>query len=127
MNEVSDTSYRRGQRAVYSVLDREFVAHRSLWIGALLFALLASFAYPIVTDSPDFPGTFLKALATAALLFSLFFLWTLNLLFKSFATYVEKLEPSDKPKFLAGLYRGLFVPLVSCVVLLGGSLYILLR
>ncbi len=124
---MSDTSYRRGQRAVFSVLDREFAAHRSLWIGALLFAILASFAYPIVTDSPDFSGTFLKALATAALLFSIFFLWTLHLLFKSFAAYLSTLNPSERSKFRAGLYRGLFVPLVSTLILLGGSIYFLLR
>ena len=116
---------KRGQRAVRSVLDREFAAHRSLWLGALLFGLLASLAYPFVIGSPDVAGDFLKALASFLLLCSLFFLWTLNLLFKSFGAYVGQLDKEERADFLKGLYRGLTLPLATTLTLTAASLFLL--
>lgn len=122
---MSDTSFKRGQRAVYSVLDREFAAHRSLWLGALLFGLFASLAYPFVIGSPDWAGDFLKAFASFVLFLSLFFLWTLNLLFKSFGAYVKNLDETERADFLKGLYRGLALPLTTTLALTAASLFML--
>lgn len=122
---MSDTSVKRGQRAVFSVLDREFAAHRPLWLGALLFGLLASLAYPFVIGSPEYANDFLKAFVSFVLFLSLFFLWTLNLLFKSFGAYVRNLEETERADFLKGLYRGIALPLLTTLALTAASVCML--
>ncbi len=122
---MSETPFQRGRRAVRSVLLREYLAHRPLWLALMVFGLGAAGLYPMVIGATDYVTALFRSLAVFFLIFSLFGFWTLSLLFKSFSPYIQELSEEDRIPFLNGLRQGLLLPLLLTLISAGLSLAVL--